>query len=281
MTVSVPSGAANGTTTGAISAVARPGKRSPLVQWWVLSRRLIAPTFRNGEIATSILAPVVFTLGFFVPLNTVMTVFGHGLSSYAQFLMPMIVLQALAFAAITSAFRAATDAVDGINQRFASLPMHAGVPLAARLSADLLRCAIALAGAIVCGYIIGFRFYLSPASTIGFVGYAMVIGLGLCLAGDVLGTATRSPEATTQALMLPQLILGMLSVGFAPAEQFPSWVQGFVRNQPVSQWAGGLRALAGDSTGVTGSMTWPALLWATLLVVVFAPVAVVFASRRS
>lgn len=269
--------------TGMRTAVVRP-EPDMFAQWWVLTRRLLAPTLRNGEILTSLLAPAVFTVGFFIPLNLVMTVFGHGLSSYAQFLMPMIVLQALSFAAISSAFRAATDSVEGINRRFGSMPMPAAVPFAARMSANMLRCAISFAAAVVCGYIIGFRFYGPMLHTVGFVALSLAIGLGLCLFGDVLGTWSRNPEATTQSLMLPQLILGMLSVGFAPADQFPSWVQGFVRNQPISQFTYGLRALAGDSTANAGTVSWsvmgPPLAWALGLIVVFAPLAVYMTSRR-
>ncbi|MFH5231618.1 ABC transporter permease [Antrihabitans spumae] len=257
---------------------------SVLRQWWVLTLRQVAPSLRNGEIATAILTPVVFTVGFYIPLNLVMSTFGHGLSSYAQFLMPMIVLQALAFAAITAALRAATDTVDGINRRFGSMPIGVGVPLAARMSANMFRCVISVSAAVVCGYVIGFRFALSAIHTVGFLLFALLVGAALSLGADVLGSLSKSPEATTQSLTLPQLILGMLSAGFAPASQFPGWIQGFVRNQPVSQFAYALRALAGDSTGGAGVVNWstmgPPLAWVIGLIVVFAPLSIIITSRR-
>ncbi|RJO75293.1 antibiotic transporter [Nocardia panacis] len=263
-----------------------PGPRTaPLAQWWVLARRLIRPSLRNGEVIMALLAPTVFTVGFYVPLNLVMTVFGHGLSSYAQFLMPMIVMQAVAFCAISASFRAAVDARDGLNQRFGSMPMAAVIPLGARITAALYRAGIALAAAVVCGRVIGFRFYGSNWDTMGFIGYALLIGLALCLGADLLGTVSRSPEATTQALILPQLILGMVSAGFAPAEQFPTWIQGFARNQPISQFIYGLRALAGDSTGNAGAVDWPimgpALAWPLGMVLVFGAASAVVAVRRA
>ncbi|KAA0023249.1 ABC transporter permease [Antrihabitans cavernicola] len=255
-----------------------------LQQWWVLSTRLIAPSFRSGEAVTSVLAPVVFTVGFYTPLNAVMSFFGHGLSSYAQFLMPLIVLQALAFTSISAAFRSATDAVEGINKRFGSMPIGPLVPLAARMTATLFRFVVSFAAAIVCGYVIGFRFSAGTLHTIGFIAFALLIAVALSVAADVLGALSSSPEATTQALMLPQLILGMLSVGFAPASQFPSWAQWFVRNQPVSQFVYGLRALAGDTTGGAGSVTWslmgPPLAWAVLLIAVFVPLSMRLSARR-
>ncbi|PKV80593.1 ABC-2 type transport system permease protein [Nocardia fluminea] len=262
--------------------------RAPTVaflQWWVLARRLIRPAWRTGEIFTALLAPAVFTLGFYVPLNLVMTVYGHGLSSYAQFLMPMIVMQAVAFCAISAAFRAATDARDGLDVRFATLPMPRWVPFAARIAMAAHRAVIAIGAALVCGAVIGFRFYGSWWHTVGFLAFSLLIATALCCGADLLGSMSASPEATTQILVLPQLIFGMVSTGFAPASQFPGWIQGFARNQPVSQFVDGLRALAGDSTGNAGAVDLatlgPGLAWAFGLLVVGGGLSWRHAARRS
>ncbi|WP_307586671.1 antibiotic transporter [Nocardia arizonensis] len=246
--------------------------------------RLIRPSVRNGEVFTAVLAPAVFTLGFYVPLNMVMNTYGHGLSSYAQFLMPMIVMQSVSFCATSAAFRAAVDARDGLNARFGTLPMPRALPLAARITAAVYRAAVALAAALACGLVIGVRFYGSAADTAGFVAFSMLVAVTLCLGADVLGTFSRSPEATTQSLVLPQLILGMVSTGFAPAEQFPAWMRGFARDQPVSQFVYALRALAGDPSGNAGTVgpaiLVPALAWALGLFAVFGAFAAVLAGRR-
>ncbi|MGW4718156.1 antibiotic transporter [Nocardia sp. NPDC004260] len=235
-------------------------------QWWVLTTRLIAPSMRTGEVLTSVLAPVTFTASFYIPLKTIMTVIGTGFSSYAQYMMPLVILQAAAFTAVSAAFRAATDSVAGLNRRFGSMPIGPLVPVTARLAGSVFRLIIALISGLICGYVIGFRFYLSPAHTVGFVLFSVLVGVALIWGGDVIGTLSHNPEATAQALVLPPLILGMLSTGIAPADQFPEWVQPFVRNQPVSQWAIALRALAGDSGPNAGAVTWslmgPPLVWA-------------------
>lgn len=257
-----------------------PNARS---QVWVLTRRLVTPSLRNGEIFTAVASPVVFTVGFYIPLVGVMTFLGSGSGSYSQFLMPMIVLQGVAFSAIAAAFRSATDAVEGINRRFSAMPIDNWVPVAARMSANMIRCVITVFSSIVCGYLIGFRFHLSVLHTIGFLAVALGIGFVLSLVADVIGTLTRSPEATSQALILPQMIFGMLSAGFAPANQFPAWIEPFVRNQPVSQCAYLLRALAGDTTFVEGP-TWaiaaPAILWLVGGTLVFGPLAIKLSARR-
>ncbi|MBF6171850.1 antibiotic transporter [Nocardia blacklockiae] len=254
---------------------ARPGTAQ---QWWVLTARLITPSLKTGEVLGSILAPAAFTASFYLPLDRVMSFSGTGFSSYAQFMMPIVILQAAAFTAIGAAFRAATDAVSGLDRRFGTMPIAPLVPVAARMAGNLFRLAVALAAALLCGHVIGFRFHLDAAHTLGFLVLALAIGVAFTLGADVIGTVSRSPEGVTQALVLPPLIFGMLSTGLAPAHQFPHWVQPFVRNQPVSQFAIALRSLAGD-TGPTAAASWatlgPALLWVGALVLA----GLVFSSR--
>jgi ABC-2 type transport system permease protein len=143
---------------------------------------------------------------------------------------------------------------------------------------------IALAVALVCGHVIGFRFYGSPTHTIGFCLLVLLIGAALALLGDVTGTATQNPEATTHLTMLPQLIFGLLSAGLQPAERFPHWIQPFVRDQPISQFVYALRALAGDRTPAAGTPSWsviaPALYWIAGYVAVSMLLHVSVASRR-
>ncbi|MBS1694731.1 MAG: antibiotic transporter [Actinobacteria bacterium] len=266
-----------------VISTARP-TTSTVSQWWVLTTRLIAPTLRNGELVIAFTASAVFTAGFYIPLNQVIGA-RTGMSSYAQYLMPMVVMQAIAFASISASFRAATDAVQGINRRFSSMPIAASTPLAARMSASMYRCVIGLTAAIISVHVVGFRFYGSIWNTIGLCALALMIGFTLSLLADVIGTASRNPEATTQWLALPQLIFGMLSVGFQPAALFPEWIQPLVRNQPVSQFIYAMRALAGDSTPTAGVVDWatigPSVLWIAALITVTVILSKFVLGRRS
>lgn len=253
-------------------------------QWWVLTARTIAPTLRNGELVTQVAASIMFTVGFYIPLKQMMSVFAADMSSYAQYLMPLIGLQAIAFASVSAAFRSATDAVQGINRRFRAMPIAPLTPLAARMSASMYRCAIALAVSLACGHVIGFRFYGGLVHTVGFCALLLLIGVALSLLGDWIGAATENPEATMPMMLLPQLIFGLLSVGIQPVERFPEWIRGFVRNQPISQFVYALRALAGDSTPGAGAVTWstlgPTLLWVVAVIVALIPLHVAVSGRR-
>lgn len=242
-----------------------PTVPSAIRQWWVLTARLIAPTLRNGEVAVGIAVTMAVTASLYIPLNRLMAGPDLQMSSYAQFLMPLIVLQAISFASISTAFRAATDSVQGINVRFQSLPLPVLAPLAARITASVYRCALGLVVALGCGYAIGFRFYRGALYAAVFCLLALITGLALAMLGDTLGTKSRDPAATAQWLLLPQLIFGFLSIGIQPLQRFPEWIRPIVDNQPISRIVDALRVLAGDSGGTQTAVSWsvlgPALAW--------------------
>ncbi|GAA4471614.1 antibiotic transporter [Rhodococcus olei] len=260
--------------------VARPGRhRRPELtatgQWSALTGRNVRSMWTNGQFFIAVLAPAIFTVGFYLPLRFVMKFQGI---DYAQFVMPIIVLQAMAFTAISAAGKAAVEASNGMNARFQTMPIFAGVPLASRMAASFVHCTISLIAAICYGYVIGFRFSGGPANTALFIGMSLAIAMTLSLMGDLIGTLSKSPEMTSQALTLPQLILGMFSAGFVPVSQFPEWSQWFVRNQPISQFSISMRAIA-DGTASLHLMT-PSILWCVGLFAVFTPLTVWANVRR-
>jgi len=230
---------------------------------------------RNGELLLAVIAPVVFGLSFYLPLKFVMQMRGL---DYAQFLMPIIVLQSMAFAAITAAQIAAQESSSGFTARLQTMPVLSAVPLAARMSGRFVRAVVSLIAALGFGYAIGFRFSAGLGQAVLFCAMALAIALVLCLGADALGTLSGSPEATAQALTLPQLILGMLSCGFVPVEGFPEWIQPFVRNQPISQFSIAMRDMA--EGGVTWPVLLPSVLWLAGLAVGCAAIAVWANSRR-
>lgn len=256
---------------------------STVRQWWVLTKRMVAPAIRNGEILTIMVASAVFTAIWYIPLNNIMGP-RCGLSSFAQFLMPLVALQGISFAAVIGAMRAATDSVKGVNRRFQSMPIGPLTPLAARMSATMCRCIVGITAALISGHVIGFRFFGGWAQTIGFCVFLLVIGVVLSFMSDLFGINSKNPEATTQLLLLPQLILGLISVGIQPVQHFPDWIQPLVRNQPISQFVYVLRALAGDETPGAGALTWslvtPSLAWLVGVTVIVVPLSLVLLLRR-
>lgn len=258
-----------------------------LRQWWVLFTRFISPSLSVGEKLTTVGAPVVFMVGFYIPFAKPWNQFvgGTGVaSSVGQYITPLVALQAVAFAAIGSGFRAATDSLRGINRRFATMPIAPLTPVLARVSVALYRCCWGLGVSLISGYVVGFRFHRGHIYIVGFCALVLVIGVVLGLAADLLGTATKNPDAMLPIMSLPILIFGLLSVGLMPLKLFPRWIHPFVRNQPISQFVEALRALAGDTTKKVPPVTWPVMAptfaWILGCVVVLVPFGAIVLSRR-
>lgn len=262
---------------------------SMVQQWWVLTIRFIAPTLRNGELITAIGASLSFAIGFYVPFSIPWNHYvggpGSGIASnLGQYITPLITLQAIAFAAISSAFRAATDSLHGVNRRFRSMPIAPLTPVLARVSASVYRCCVGLIVSLIAAHVIGFRFHHGALYIAGFCALAIVIGVLLSFGADLIGTATRNPDAMLPLLTMPILIFGLLSVGLQPLKMFPHWIQPIVRNQPISQLVIALRALAGDTVKSPVPVTWsvmtPPLLWLAGFALFLVPMSAFVLSRR-
>ena len=194
----------------------------------------------RGEFLAAVTMPLVFALGFYLPLRLVMA--NHGID-YAQFLMPIIVLQTAAFTAVAAAQRATLDKMRGMTRRLSAMPVHAR-PGIGPMSTAAVRSIVSICAALLFGSLLGFSFNGGALDTIAFVGFSLLVGLLLALGADCLGMTARSTESTSQLLILPQLVLGLVSTGFVPESGFPEWARPFARNQPVSHFSSTMRELA-------------------------------------
>lgn len=258
------------------TAVRRQGRPSGFVQWQVLTARSVWTMVRQGELVVAVIAPLIFTVGFYLPLKFVMQLQGI---DYAQFLMPIIVLQAMAFTAISASQRASAESLSGLNTRLQTMPVVGAVPLVSRISSGVVRSVVSLTAALGFGYVIGFRFSAGLGQAILFCVFALAISTMLSVGADAIGTLSKSPESTSQMLTLPQLILGMASCGFVPESGFPEWIRPWVRNQPISQFSFSMRDMA--EGGVSFHVLWPSLIWIAGLLAVFLPLAMWASSRRA
>ncbi len=245
------------TSSGSVTTVLTEPRVRPVQQWWALSGRGISKVFRGGEVIFAFVSPAFLAICFYLPLRSIVEV-TPGIN-YGQFLMPIIVLQSVNFAASSAAMRAAFDGEQGINTRFRVMPMSPVIPMLARTATNGVLLVISLVCAAVACLIIEWRPGGGLWGTAGLFGLAFLIGALFSWAADGLGLVAGSPEATSQALALPTLILGMMSTGFVPLQQFPEWIQPFVRNQPISQFADSMRAL--DAGTATWQQLQPSLWW--------------------
>jgi ABC-2 type transport system permease protein len=233
-----------------------------------LTERVLRGTFRDADLLFAVLAPIACFVGFTLMLRNVIDTGGM---SYAQYVLPAIVVQAMLFSAMTTADRAARDNLSGMGIRLQTLPIAAVVPLMARMTYCLLRGVITLAAALGAAYVFGFRMTGGIAYGIAFVLVALTLTLALSLGADAVGSRVKSVEASSQLMVVPQLLLVLVSTGMAPAASFPDWLGPFVRNQPVSQVTETLRDLAGGHIEFASLAV--SLAWCLGLLVVFGAVA--------
>ncbi|ASF10124.1 putative ABC transporter permease protein [Nocardia brasiliensis NBRC 14402] len=243
------------------------------MQWTALSGRGIRAAVREGDLILAFAAPLTFFVCVYVPLRRSMEATGI---DYAQYLLPLIAVQAMFFTAMFAGDRAAREVAGGMGTRLRSMPVPPWVPPAARISANSVRALAALAGALTIGSLFGFRFH-GTGATVAFLVLILAFGAAVVVAADALGTATANPELGATVLFAPQLLLLMMSTGFVPAQGFPGWIQPVVRNQPVSQVAGALREL---SEGRFTSTSTVAAIWAAGLLIAAMVVAVRVEGRR-
>ncbi|GAB7141811.1 ABC transporter permease [Mycobacterium riyadhense] len=229
-----------------------------------LTERSLRNTLRDVGIIFEIFVPIVSLAG--------LTAATHGLidtgrMTYPQYLLPAVVVQSMIMAAALTADRAGRDRVFGLGTRLRTMPIAAISPVSARITATLVRASIALSVTMIAGYALGFRMTGGPLYGLGFVILALLLCLAVSLGADALGSSSGSIEATSQMLLIPQLMLIMLSTGVAPEKTFPEWMRPFVRNQPVSQTAETLRGLA--SGHIPADHARAAMAWCLGMLLVF------------
>src|SRR5579875_3390738 len=99
-----------------------------------------------------------------------------GYANYADFLIPGIVVQNIAFGGFVTALGLNEDLHKGLIDRFRSLPMARAAVLAGRTTADIVTNALSLVVLVVTGLIIGFSFQTSVLHVI--VGLVMALLFG-------------------------------------------------------------------------------------------------------
>lgn len=233
-----------------------------------LVERTVRGTVRDLDLVFAVLVPVATFVGFTVVLRGLVDTGGV---DYAQYVLPAVIIQTTLFGAMTTADRAAREQATGFGVRLRTLPIPILLPLFARMLYCMIRGALAMLAAVGIAYVFGFRMTGGFLYGVAFVATVLTLTLALSLGADATGTQVRSTDASSQMLLIPQLLLVLLSTGMAPVGSFPSWIQPFVHYQPVSQVTETLRGFAVGLVN-PGNLAM-SLAWCLGLLVVFGAVA--------
>lgn len=232
-------------------------------------RNLIRLSRLPAVIISVVLFPIIFLSGFLLTFQRLMATQGI---NYVQYLLPIITLQAMFFAAMGAAVTLATDMESGMVQRCRAMPISRIAVLGGLVLAYLVRATIATTILLTFAHIYGFRFQAGLLSVLGYFALTLLFTAAAVMGYAVFALTLRQPALVNALLIVPYTPLLLLSTGFSPADNFPMWLRPLVSLQPVSRTADALRALANGTAWVEPTL-W-AVAWLGGLLLLLSAIAV-------
>ena len=206
-------------------------------------------------IITVTIMPIAFMLLF-------VYVFGGaietGTDNYVNYLLPGILLIAIATGISYTAYRLFVDMQRGILERFHSMPIARSTLLWGHVLTSLVSNAISVVVIILVALIMGFR---SPADVVSWLAVAGILALftlSLTWIAVLAGLSAKSVDGAS-AFSYPIILLPFISSAFVPTESMPGLVRDFAENQPVTPIVETIRALLSNQPA--GNEIWIALSW--------------------
>ncbi|MET1249035.1 ABC transporter permease [Sporolactobacillus sp. STCC-11] len=206
-------------------------------------------------IITVTIMPIAFMLLF-------VYVFGGaiktGTNNYVNYLLPGILLIAIATGISYTAYRLFMDMQRGIFERFNSMPIARSAALWGHVLTSLISNAISVAIIIFVALIMGFRSSAGVLSWLAVAGILALFTLALTWIAVIAGLSAKSVDGAS-AFSYPIIFLPFISSAFVPTESMPPAVRAFAENQPVTAIVDAIRALL--SSQPVGNEIWVALTW--------------------
>ncbi len=213
--------------------------------------------------------PIMFVLLFRYVFGGAIKTPGY---SYANFLIPGIIVQNIAFGGFVTALGLNEDLHKGLIDRFRSLPMARSAVLAGRTLADVVTNALSASILIVTGLIIGFSFHAGVLEAVGGFGLLLLFGYAFSWVFAFLGMLVSSPEAANSVGFIAVFPLTFISSAFVPVRSMPAVLRAFAEVNPFTITVDAMRSLWLGAPA--GNNVWGAVVWALVIIVVFSPLAV-------
>jgi ABC transporter DrrB family efflux protein len=213
--------------------------------------------------------PVMFVLLFVYVFGGAIATPGY---DYADFLIPGILVQNIAFGGFVTALGLNEDLHKGLIDRFRSLPMARPAVLAGRTLADVATNSLSVAILIVTGLIIGFSFDATFVEIVGGLALLLLFGYAFSWVFALLGLLVSSPESANSLGFIAVFPLTFISSAFVPIESMPAALEWFANVNPFTTMVDAMRALWLDAPA--GNNVWGGAVWSLAIIAVFAPLAV-------
>lgn len=222
----------------------------------IMLGRSMRHIFRSLDtIITVALMPIAFMLLF-------VFVFGGaieaGTDNYVNYLLPGILLMAIASGIAYTAYRLFLDMQRGIFERFHSMPIARSTVLWGHVLTSVVSNGLSVVIIILAALIIGFRSSAGVLSWLAVAGILVLYTLALTWIAVIAGLSANSVDGAS-AFSYPILFLPFISSAFVPTASMPGPVRAFAENQPVTAIVNAMRALLAGQP--VGNDIWVALAW--------------------
>jgi len=237
----------------------------------MLGRSMRHVTRSIDTIITVTIMPIAFLLLF-------RYVFGGaiqaGTDNYVNYLMPGILLIAIASGISYTAFRLFNDLQGGIFERFHSMPIARSAVLWGHVLTSLVSNTISVVVIVLVGLVMGFRSSAGVLAWLAVAAILLLFTLALTWLAVIPGLTASTVDGAS-AFAYPLIFLPFVSSAFVPTDTMPGPVRAFAENQPVTSIVNTIRDLF-DRQPV-GPGVWTALAWCTgILVVAYAFAMIVY-----
>ncbi len=236
----------------------------------VMLGRSMRHIFRSVDtIITVTIMPIAFMLLF-------VYVFGGaiqaGTANYVNYLLPGILLIAIASGISYTAYRLFIDVQRGIIERFRSMPIAPSTMLWGHVLTSLVSNAISIVVIILVALIMGFRSSAGLLPWLAVAGILALFTLALTWVAVIPGLTAKSVDGAS-AFSYPLIFLPFISSAFVPTRSMPPVVRAFAEHQPVTAIVNTIRALLYGQP--VSNDIWVALAWCVGILLV----AYIFAMR--
>ena len=238
----------------------------------VLFGRCMRHILRSPDtIITVAIVPIMIMLLFVYVFGGAIET-GTGTENYVDYLLPGILLMAIASGIAYTAMRLFTDVQNGLFQRFHSMPVSRSAVLWGHVLTSLVSNAITVVLIFLVALLMGFRSSAGVLQWLAVAGILLLFTLALTWVAVIPGLTAKSVDGAS-AFSYPLIFLPFISSAFVPTATMPAAVRAFAEHQPVTSIVDTVRALLYG--GAVGSEIWVALAWC----VGIALVAYIFAMR--
>jgi ABC-2 type transport system permease protein len=156
-----------------------------------------------------------------------------GRAEYLEYVVPGILLIAVAAGGTGTAISVAMDMTEGIVARFRTMAIYRPSVLAGHVLGSMIQTMLAVAAVTGVALLIGFRPSATPVEWVATAGVLAMITLALTWLCVAFGLVTKTVEAASN-LPTPLVFLPFLSSGFVPTDSMPTWLRWFAEYQPFT-----------------------------------------------